>query len=668
MATVTPRCSKRRLCSAVRAGLIQMSITSSSTFSSRNTSVFQVRLRIDVSAAPAPKPRVVTLEPIDRNGKARSNIKRLTSYTSDKKRNSPASMTSRDARSTRTLNSTSSTILYEEASSERPPSPSVASTLSASSTAPRGSIHQPSEPRSSVVSASPRVQIDVPPSRTITASVKLDRTGCLPGDIVPVRISIEHVKAVRSVNGIVVTLYRQARVDQHPNLPIGPADDIENSRYEDYYPRSRTGLGGLSLSAAGSSQVWRKDLSQTFAPLMVNPHTLRAEAKVGIRVPEDAFPSIRNAPGEMISFTYSVEVVIDIHGKLGTAGSILPKLSMVDSNMSSLGTSASVGEKQKGETLTAWGVNCIDTTQIRREKNAITCVCDLVIGTMDSGKAKLRKRSETSQTDSQNAPSSTDEDFMRRDQQTAYQNGDARTQPNESYAHWDGYGHRSYSGYDEYYDQYGYENGYDYNYNNDPYYYYEQGLPATNGHGTVAPPQIEDEDGLPEKERLRRAEARMVPSEPPLEGESSGTTASHAPSAPYLPNGGYHDTVTLNAPAASSVPSSHTLPVHADFSEASDSNGTTTTPYNAPIATAPKFSQAADDKQELERQRLEAEASAPDIAHTEAGPSSAEARPDATASAPSMTEEDEIRTFGPPTVLGENGEFIAREQLPQYER
>ena len=101
---------------------------------------------------------------------------------------------------------------------------------------------------------------------------------------------------MKSLHGVIITLYRQARVDLHPAIPIGPTEKGKEGKYEDYYPRSVTGLGGLSLSGAGSSHVFRKDLSQTVLPLIVDPNTLTADVTGKVGVPEEAFPTIATVP------------------------------------------------------------------------------------------------------------------------------------------------------------------------------------------------------------------------------------------------------------------------------------------------------------------------------------------------------------------------------------
>ena len=54
--------------------------------------------------------------------------------------------------------------------------------------------------------------------REITATVELQKGGCLPGDLLPVKIHVEHNRRVKSMHGIIVTFYRQGRVDYAPAL------------------------------------------------------------------------------------------------------------------------------------------------------------------------------------------------------------------------------------------------------------------------------------------------------------------------------------------------------------------------------------------------------------------------------------------------------------------
>lgn len=347
--------------------------------------------------------------------------------------------------------------------------------------------------------------------KTITASIDVLKGGFLRGDQIPIKVTINHTKHIRSLNGIIVTLYRQARVDMHPALPVAPNSKGDKKKTEEYYPKSRTGLGGLSLSSAGSSHVFRKDLSQAFAPLFIDPRTLTAEVKCAVRVPDEAFPTISNVPGAMISFRYYIEVVVDIQGKLTGLDRMVANAGMVNVP-STVGGSSTGREDATSSMFSSLGGNFVDTDQIRREKGVISSLFEVVIGTKDSERNGKRK-----QTNVHGTPNVHEIPV------------DADNEPIVA------------EGYDQdWYD----ENGQYYDYNYDPSYYDAPGYEQYNYYGDAPyhqPPQAPtDEQGLSEKERMRRAEERLLPSQPPdAPGPSSppaGTTQPGLPpSAPMLP-------------------------------------------------------------------------------------------------------------------------------------
>lgn len=434
--------------------------------------------------------------------------------------------------------------------------------------------------------------------------MELGQAGCVAGEVVPVKISIRHCKVVRSVHGIIVTLYRQARTDMHPHLPLGPADKKGDVKFEDYYPRSRTGLGGMSLSAAGSSQVWRKDLSQTFAPLYIDQQTMSTEVKVAIRVPDGVFPTIRNAPGEMISFRYFVEVIIDIHGRLAKQDRGFPSLHMMTMQTPFTDPLVADGaDDRPPNAVTTWGHNCIDTTQIRREKNAVTCLCDLIIGTVGSVRAQGKRRNVADVRDE----TSSDLEFggtSRSSQQTIEQfrgRGSQRASPNEQDRGIDSEPCNGYEPYD-------YDNE---TYPSSPPTARISGVPSPYIHAQVVPPRDAlGEDHLPEKERLRRAEARLMPSQPPVvpgyprqssDGHIDGDPST-APSAPALPEEVYHGPPSYRRRAFAA--------------EMDRAGGSAPLRPSADMATGMSHGNAsppilADDKMELERRRLQLQASEP---------------------------------------------------------
>ncbi|KAI0894867.1 hypothetical protein F4806DRAFT_99942 [Annulohypoxylon nitens] len=485
--------------------------------------------------------------------------------------------------------------------------------------------------------------------REINATVELLKGGCLPGDILPVKIRVEHNRRMKSMHGVIVTLYRQGRVDYSPPISLFTTDlsqeEAKRLEREDYYPRSRTGLGGLSLSSAGSCSVFRKDLSQAVAPLIIDPATLTANITTSVRVPEDVFPSIRNVPGGLISFKYHVEVVLDLGGKLaGQSGS-----SQQTSRMGSLGVpggnpASTIGQHDI-KRLANWNGTIVDTDHLRREKGVISVSFEVVVGTTDStrsqGKSVVRPALTVE-------PPSTE---------------DANGENDESNYTW----------------QHGYDD--EHHYHGDyapgqlepsPQSYFPPGAsPQTSyydfqdreAHAPVyiPPPDLPNENGLSEKERVRQAEQRLLPSQPPqLPSESeAGPSQPSAPSDVSVfptnairPSNGHISLPALEEDIGEG-PSAPTL---ADL--------TPTGPPRSPN----------DDKQELERRRLLQEASAPPEVPDDfdgEGPSApSSGRPGLLEpTAPILNDSHE---YGAPDpyheIAGPSHQSTGHEPLPRYER
>lgn len=489
--------------------------------------------------------------------------------------------------------------------------------------------------------------------KTITATIEVLKGGFLSGDQIPLRVTVNHNKHVRSLKGIIVTLYRQARVDMHPALPVAPNSKGDKTKSEEYYPKSRTGLGGLSLSSAGSSHTFRKDLGQSFAPLFVDPRTLMADIKCSVRVPDDAFPTISNVPGAMISFKYYVEVVVDIQGKLTGLDRMVSNAGVITVPTSTNSTPGGMGrDEAASNTFSTWGGTFVDTDGIRREKGVISSLFEVIVGTKDSERSGKRKQAQTPPTNGHN--STHEIPYQSYDEANAYGEHD----------HYD-YG---YDEHGQYYGDYGY----------DPAYYEVPGYSdhgANGGQSYHAPPvPAAAEEGLSEKERLRRAEALLLPSAPPgaadgpstpggalqpgipasapvlpdddadpsypPEASSSSAGPSHPPPpfraatesslayrAPMPPT--IRRTTTEYPPQTPATGSSLTINATAQMPSAPPAtNGTNTNgaddstkplpplPPQSPAAAPDYFPssshvQHTDDKQEMQRRRLEMESSAP---------------------------------------------------------
>ncbi|KAE9963558.1 hypothetical protein BLS_009177 [Venturia inaequalis] len=558
---------------------------------------------IDVAALAAPKPRVISLEPIHRRTKPKRTKK--TAVGAEKRSSESEGPTLEPG-----VNNRVADINGSQADSEPPHSP-VPSDVSFDSIL-SGSVGTGSAIDSGAPSTTQTGETRTTSRKAITATIEVQKAGFLSGETIPIKIMVAHTKQITSLRGVIVTLYRQARVDMHPALPVvtGGEDEV--------YPRSRTGLSGLSLSSAGSTHLFRKDLDQGFAALMVNPETLTAEIKATLRVPEEAFPSIASVPGAMISFKYYVEVVLDIQGKLAGLDRMLP---------SSVGTMTGLSNARPTDSsvYAPWGGHFMSTEEIRRDKSVISSLFEVVVGTRDSAKKSAWKHSVREgglQGPADTGPEMTTDDIP-------------------SYAHSEGH-HQNVgqqlhpvSAWDS---QYGYPT--------DDAYYEEPPVARF-----PLPDLQEQSEPVSEKEQLRRAEARLLPSAPPEAGvESSATAAAHAPSAPALPDEAAHALLP-------SAPFQHDVVIAGPSSprQTRQSRRESSAPaydhHSAPSAPP------TEDKQELHRRNLEMERSAPEDL-----PEELEAEVGVSAPAPPHMHE--------PTapILTEDDEFLfnvpASHQLP----
>lgn len=484
--------------------------------------------------------------------------------------------------------------------------------------------------------------------QTIDANIELLKPGALPGETVLLRILVNHVKQIRGT--IIVTLYRQGRIDMRPTIPIVTRGKTKQE-YEDIYPRSKTGLGGLHFSAGSASTQFRKDLTQSFTPMIVNPQTMTADVKASIRVPEDAFPTMDNIPGNMILFKYYVEVVIDVCGKLGESR-ILPRFNMT-SNPSNYAPDRYPYEEVNPLTM-PMNERVIDTDQMRRTKSIVHCHFELTVGSRDTNKAS-RKWPQEPRGDNLHQLGNPAESSR------AHSNNQLHHEYYDS-------GSNGYSGYNEYdeYDSYG-----DYGYHHDQNWldYYPPPLDRPDQTSTAAqlfpPPNLQSEDTLDEKSRLRRQEELLLPSRPPGgDGAVPSSSDANAPSAPFIDdlNGTSAPPDQGHAVGRSAINDDHTF--------AGPSNRSVDTVVRAPVTPGeppPAFgrghgsSAPQEDKQEMERQRLIGLASAPPVdgAQPSGGTDAAQ---DLAPSAPVFTEEDEYHAY---TLNHDPG---AGDNLPEYRR
>ena len=560
---------------------------------------------IDIAPFPAPKARVVTLEPVSKRTRSKAKAKSTSS-------DAAPDSTSVDA-----------SVSGAAGSDHRPPLSPAPSNVSSSSRLSNSSqsFQIASDPSSSAGTGLRNSEArSLTPSlgdKTITAKTEVLRAGVLPGDTLPIKVTINHCKQVRSAHGIIITLYRQGRIDLHPSIPVGSSANGKKPVYEDIYPRSRTGLGGLTIGTSRTSSVFRKDLAQTFAPLVVDPTTLTAIVKTSIRIPEDTFPTITRTPGSMINFRYYVEVVVDLRGKLTSPERFLPRFNLVTSgsNYSPSGKVLNATDANSNAITANWAGNILDTDQIRREKGVVAVAFEVVIGTRDSHRRNNQPRRASSAAGSSDLQSS-----------GGHAQGDGE--------HWPGDQHSRPNGESEYpspeehgpqelfWPEYG-----------------EEFQPQYQSLGEIVSTP-HSEEPTDEKARMRHAEQMLLPSQPPNEAEAGPST--DVPTAPVLPEddriNGYHH---LPTPTENTVPQTLT----------SAESVQTVVPGSS---TMSQPSAPGDDKQELERQRLLMEASAPD----ENGPSHTNTADGP--SAPVFHDEGDHQLVG--------GNAHGDESLPRYQR
>jgi hypothetical protein len=177
---------------------------------------------------------------------------------------------------------------------------------------------------------------------------------------------------------------------------------------------------------------------------------------------------------------------------------------------------------------------------------------------------------------------------------------------------------------------------------------------------------MQAEEGLNEKERVRRAEERLLPSQPPAESNLPSSSRTIMPSAPSAPPDDPEEDLYSYEDV---TPQANSLEMRSLNNE--------TSPRTPPGSSASAYedlhplakSQPTEDKQELERRRLLAEASSPsqppvDDEDDDGGESSS--APSLEPSAPTISENDEYR--GQYSHADLPTPPPRHEALPKYER
>lgn len=599
---------------------------------------------MDIAAYPRPKPRVVSVETVPRKSMTKISTKKSAKPSSIGR--SSVRFSTGAPCSTNGSASSDPQPLNELSRSPVPSTTSFVSAQSSSTSIYQRGLAMPLPSSSDESNYGPSNE-DVP-DHVVTANIELLYAGCLPGDKLPLKISIKHQKPVKSLQGIIITMYREGHVDTHPAIPLGSTQNKKKVEYEDYYPKSRTGLGGLSLSSAGSSSGFRKDLSQKIVPLIVDPQSLTTVVKTTIQAPEDLFPTVSSVPGAMITFKYFVEVVIDLRGKLTGQDRFLPRLNMT-SGASGYGYSnhrSNGRNRLDGFTVFATdGVGILLTEQLRREKGVVSCLFEVIVGTHDSRRRRGRHLHEyrSSSASHRETPRTSSEDRALEGYSVSLNEmrNDGLRQ-NFDYAN----GFQTYDGH------YSIANGSD--------YWQSDTIPA---------PIIEEDSD--EKSRVRRAEERLLPNAPTAYNEAvSAKRRVQQPSAPELFDdedfSHVHGFSTLTpimsngAMEAPLDPAAYNTISAVDYASF-QANGVPSPP-----------AETEGDKQELERRRLAMAASSPDdFEEDRASETDIQSRRGVDSTAPILNESGRYQHHVPYESSSTLGSYLPRlvnENLPLYQK
>ncbi|RDA84452.1 hypothetical protein CP532_2154 [Ophiocordyceps camponoti-leonardi (nom. inval.)] len=609
--------------------------------------------KIDIGMLSPPRPRTIFLEPISkraRRKKATAATLERTPTASLAEANDAASEPDLAERYTITDEAVASDArnhipsdLRSEVSGE--------SGRTASTAVSRAEAAQLSQV--GAASMTPAARQQVVDDKTITATIELLRGGCLPGDTVSARVTVQHIKRVKSMTGVIVTLFRQGKIDTSP--PPSRFSNAASSRAEagkpdkeEMFPRSRTSLGGLSLSSTSSTSVFRKDLDQNAAPLIIDPATLQASVTISVKVPDDAFPTIKGVPGDMISFKYQVEVVVDLGGRLAS------QLQGGQSSSSRPGPYGNGGAEQSVGSYAPWrSTNIADTAQLRREKGVISVSMETVVGTTDSSRSRkpMKKSSEARTVRIHES----DDDVGERPGSASRVNG----QPTAPQRSSDGYQFTPPPGGPPSVPPQPPQLDRELSFRDESQ---ANGFPPDAAPSYIpAPPMLVDQGNLTEKERIRQAETRLLPSQPPAAGPSA--------SAPATSSRAYDGDDIYDAEDAPQVPGPE---------PSAPCDGANDAGPSAPAEELLGQGHQAEDKLERERLRLMGEASAPPEFPDDtdrnspthpvvAGGHGVDAEP----SAPRLDDNDDYcasygAVAGPPGAGSSGGRHP--EQLPAYER
>lgn len=184
----------------------------------------------------------------------------------------------------------------------------------------------------------------------VRLAVDLPQSGFLRGETIPLKIKVTHYKPVQVSSGLIITLIRLCRVDN------GPESTIDS---------------------------FRKDLCQTIAPLYIDPHTLTVEISTSLKVPVDAFPTIIGS--DIVTFRYYIEILVNVSNKnIIKDGST----QMKKNSVSKFSNSIMFSLDQEHDHMTLLDDGMVNVDHIKRAKNMLGLNTEIIVGTDRMTKSK----------------------------------------------------------------------------------------------------------------------------------------------------------------------------------------------------------------------------------------------------------------------------------------
>lgn len=176
-------------------------------------------------------------------------------------------------------------------------------------------------------------------SGSIKLSFEIPQRGFIRGELIPMRLLINHFRQLLDLNGVIVTLVRVCRLNNAPG---------------------------------GFLELFRKDLQQVILPLYVDPESKHGLVTTNLRVPPDAFPTIEKCP--LVGFQYYIEVLVNLLGKPVdiNGGAHTPRLVDQEGN-SPVGLDASIEAPSR--------VAFVNTDKFKRLRKFLQLTQEIIIGT-----------------------------------------------------------------------------------------------------------------------------------------------------------------------------------------------------------------------------------------------------------------------------------------------